>query len=132
MKKAKQFKPKRPSGGKVFKGGKNVTGMYKTTEWKTYRFRFVHHNPSCYACGTNEGFIHLDHVVAHKGDEKIFWTTTNMISLCHSCHSTVTAKFDRYTPPRTVEKMRWIEIRRKETNTTIKIKIVPLKKGSGL
>lgn len=131
MKKPKQFKPVRREG-KTFSGEKKETGRTKgySVEWEKYRWRFLHHNPRCYACGRDKTSmsIHIDHIVAHKGNEELFWNETNYIPLCHSCHSIVTGRYDKYNPPKTEEKMKWLESQRDLWNVEIKVKVVPLKR----
>ena len=29
----------------------------------------------------------VDHIIAHRGDPKLFWDQSNWRALCHSCHS---------------------------------------------
>jgi 5-methylcytosine-specific restriction endonuclease McrA len=130
MKKSKKFNPRKSTTtNKKFNGTQRwkETNKYYDNEWTKYTFRFKHYNPRCYACGSNNK-IHVDHVVAHKGNEQLFWNTTNHIPLCHSCHSFVTASFDRYSPPLTEAKMIWIDEQRKLFKTTIKVKVIQRKK----
>lgn len=129
--KTPQFKPVRREG-KSFCGEKKETGRTKgySVEWEKYRWRFLYHNPRCYACGRDKTnmSIHIDHIVAHKGNEELFWNETNYIPLCHSCHSVVTGRYDKYNPPKTEEKMKWLESQRDLWNVEIKVKVVPLKR----
>lgn len=97
--------------------------MYDTVSWTEYRLKFLSANPRCYACGTSARVV--DHIVAHKEDEVKFWAVTNFIPLCKKCHDTITAYFDRHSPPKTEAKMIWISNKREETETTLKVKVVP-------
>lgn len=36
----------------------------------------------------------VDHIIPHKGDQALFWDTTNWQSLCKTCHDTKTARED--------------------------------------
>ena len=86
--------------------------------------RFLQHNPRCYACGDRARVV--DHVVSAKGDEKKFWDITNLIPLCKRDHDYITGKFDQFVVPKTEEKMKWIQFKRQETDTSVRVKIVPL------
>lgn len=119
MKKAKLFKPP-TSGNKKFVKKR----LYDTTSWVEYRLRFMSANPYCYACGERARVV--DHVISAKGDEKKFWEVTNMIPLCKTCHDIITANFDRGVVAKTAEKMQWIEAKRMETDTNVRVKIVQL------
>jgi 5-methylcytosine-specific restriction protein A len=129
MKKSKTYKPKTRSSNKKFNNNKRwkETNKLYDSQWTTYTYRFRHYNKHCYACGSTNK-INVDHVVAHKGDTDLFWNTTNHIPLCHSCHSYVTASFDRYDPPLTEAKMIWIDGQRKLFNCSVKVKVIELKK----
>jgi len=37
----------------------------------------------------------VDHIIPHRGDEKLFWDETNWQALCHECHGVKTAKEGR-------------------------------------
>ena len=128
MKKLKQFKPKRHTTRKKFSGTKRETrqSVGYGKNWLKYRYRFLHHNPYCCAC--NERATVVDHAVPWKVDkEKWFWNIENYLPFCHSCHSTVTAKFDRQQNPDLEGKDKWIAQRRKELNITRPVKRVPFK-----
>lgn len=36
----------------------------------------------------------VDHIVPHKGDQKLFWRRSNWQSLCKRCHDVKTATED--------------------------------------
>ena len=126
----KQYKPKKNKHAKQFKlhSSKRDTRQKRgyTKEWYAYRARFLKHNPNCYVCRSTDR-INLDHIVRHQGDTNLFWDIYNIAPLCHSCHSIVTGRFDRYDPPRTKEKIEWIKKQREQNNVDIKVKIVPFK-----
>lgn len=124
--KPKQFRRPKNKRSKRFvpKERTDRQAMYNTPEWKTYRFRYLHHNPTCYTCGAPSKV--LEHVIPHKGNTDLFWNITNIIPLCTKCHNYVTAKFDKLNRP-VEEKMRWYDKKRKELNIDIKVKIVERK-----
>jgi 5-methylcytosine-specific restriction protein A len=107
---AKKFKPKR---------------LYDTPEWTEFRNKFLAVNTICYACGERSRAV--DHIIPFKKDVKLFWNTTNYMPLCFKCHNTITANFDRFVPPLTKEKLIWVNDKRLETATSIKIKVLDIK-----
>ena len=51
---------------------------------------FLAANMYCVACeaeGVNRGATVTDHIIPHKGDERLFWDSTNWQPMCGSCHS---------------------------------------------
>ena len=65
--------------------------------WKKRRIVFLRKNPLCVECLAN-GIVkeakHVDHIIPHKGDMKLFWDESNWQSLCAECHSRKTATED--------------------------------------
>lgn len=120
MKKSNQFKPPRSKGNSVFR----IPRLYDTPEWKEYSKKFLIHNPKCYACGNTARAV--DHFKAFKKDKNLFWDIENMLPLCNECHNTVTANFDKFNPPKTKEKLEWINNKRLQTETSIKVKVTPI------
>ena len=65
--------------------------------WQKARRQFLNTHPLCEECMKNGRYVKatdVDHVIAHRGDEKLFWDRSNWRALCHSCHSKKTAKED--------------------------------------
>lgn len=122
----KFYKPKKLQTKKfnLNKQKSRITRGYDS-KWYAFRTRFIKHNPKCYACGSNDR-INVDHIIAHKSDEKLFWNAHNYIPLCHSCHSYVTAKFDRFDEPKTEQKIKWLQETRKQLQVDTKVVIVPI------
>lgn len=114
--KAKEFNPIRDRSQELY-------GSY---HWKNYRARFIRINNECYACGSPASEV--DHLRPHRGDMGLFKQLDNHIPLCAPCHSTVTAKFDRYWKPNgSLEpKIKWLHERRMPTEkwTPKKIKVL--------
>lgn len=138
MKKTKQFKPIRKGSGKKFELGGPVdgkeTGRAKgyDGDWEKYRWRFLHHNPQCYACGKlkKKGSRHcVDHIVAHKGKIELFWDEKNYITLCKTCHAIVTGRFDKFVEPKTDKKLEWLARQREHFHVNVKVKVVSLPKN---
>jgi len=46
----------------------------------------LRHNPICQECN-REPATQVDHIVEHKGDERLFWNFENTRSVCHQCHA---------------------------------------------
>lgn len=132
MKKPKQFKPQRAKVKGVFslESNKKNTGRSKgyDSEWEKYRWRFLYYNKNCYACGRDKESsgrsLNVDHIKAHKGNQEIFWDTKNHMPLCHSCHSIVTGRFDKFDEPKTLEKIDWIVKQRKMLGVNVTIKVI--------
>lgn len=121
--KLKQFKPKRTKAKSFGESKRNAkNSKFYDAEWTRYRYRFIHYNPYCYACGNKA--TDVDHLIAHKGSRDLFWKRGNHVALCKSCHSYVTAKFDCHNPPKTEEKMDWLLDQRKLFNVTNRIKVI--------
>jgi len=99
--------------------------MYDTPEWKEYSAKFLIYNPKCYSCGDRSRVT--DHIEAAKNKKELFWKIDNYLPLCSKCHNTITAFFDRYTPPRTQQKLEWISANRLKHEVFTKVKIVPIK-----
>ena len=121
MKKPKQFGIPKSSGSSTFK----IPRLYDTPEWKEYSARFLIHNPKCYSCGEKSGAT--DHFISHKNNKELFWKVDNMVPLCSKCHNTVTANFDKFFPPKTEEKLKWLNDNRVKYGISFKVKVVPLK-----
>lgn len=131
--KPKQYRPKRSNGNRKYNGKKRwkKTNKLYNNEWRVYTYRFKYYNPNCYVCSAPTQ--HVDHIVAAKGDENLFWDLTNHMPLCEGCHNYITSMFDRHKPPRTEEKMKWVDSQRRLFNTQVKVKVIsrePSKKGN--
>lgn len=78
-------------------GGERTTRMYGH-RWRRERLEFLRKNPLCVHCKA-EGVIleakEVDHVIPHKGDEKLFYDQTNWQPLCKPHHSRKTASEDQ-------------------------------------
>ena len=58
--------------------------------WQRYRLDFLRRNPLCVLCkeeGTVTAATVVDHIVDHKGDERLFWHEANHRALCASHHN---------------------------------------------
>lgn len=118
MKKISQFRIKQ-SSIKKFRKAK----LADSDEWRSYSRKFLSHNPTCYACGARSEAT--DHMVAHKEKVSLFWKVDNYLPLCHTCHNTITAMFDRHPVPKTAEKLAWIAAKRADLEIFTRVIVVP-------
>lgn len=57
--------------------------------WRKARERYLRLNPlcvSCFAVSRTAAATVVDHVIDHKGDERLFWDEGNWQALCKGCH----------------------------------------------
>ena len=120
MKKIGQYTPKK-SGAKKFKLNDRKK-KYRDKDWTRYSHRFLSINSKCYVC--ESAAKHVDHLHPASKRPDLFDNLQNHIPMCVSCHSTVTAKFDRKQGENYKEKIKWIVDQRKFFNITVKIKIL--------
>lgn len=74
----------------LFKDTKRVISapynpMYHSAQWKKTRKDFLETHPYCVCCGSPATVV--DHIKAHKGNDKDFNNILNLQSMCASCHS---------------------------------------------
>lgn len=62
--------------------------------WSRARRAYLAKHPWCVECG-KEGIVKratdVHHKTPHKGNYELFWDENNWVSLCHSCHSKISA-----------------------------------------
>lgn len=67
------------------------------SRWQKARETFLNRFPLCRECNRS-GRIRLarivDHVIPHRGDQELFWDTSNWQPLCKTCHDRKTASED--------------------------------------
>jgi len=78
---------------RVYRGEERI---YKTYEWRRYSEQYRRDNPECAACGTDEGTIHLDHIIPVSSGGSM-WDVRNFQTLCAADHSSKT-KREQHTP----------------------------------
>lgn len=59
--------------------------LYNTYKWKTARAAYLKEHPICCRCGADASVV--DHIIAHRGDEELFWNIDNWQPLCGYCHN---------------------------------------------
>lgn len=55
------------------------------TKWDKERAAYLLTHKTCKRCGAPATVV--DHVTAHRGDRKLFWSRSNWQPLCTTCHS---------------------------------------------
>jgi 5-methylcytosine-specific restriction enzyme A len=67
--------------------------------WRRARAAFLAQHPLCAACQA-QGLVVpatvVDHVVPHRGDQKLFWDEANWAPACKPCHDAKTAREGRW------------------------------------
>lgn len=59
-------------------------------KWQQARVQYLAEHPLCVMCeaeGKLKGATVVDHIVPHRGDDKLFWRRSNWQGLCASHHS---------------------------------------------
>lgn len=60
------------------------------SKWRKARKAYLRRNPLCVEC-MREGRLTpatvIDHIIPHRGDERLFWNQGNWQPLCQSCHN---------------------------------------------
>ena len=63
---------------------------YQTTRWRHERALFLSAHPLCamhLEIGQTQAASVVDHVIPHRGDERLFWDQSNWQPLCSPCHN---------------------------------------------
>lgn len=70
-----------------------------TKRWQTASKSFLLHHPFCVRCrqqGRLTPATVVDHIIPHRGDQKLFWDESNWQALCKPCHDRKTWTEDRF------------------------------------
>lgn len=70
------------------RGGADARGY--NAEWRRARKAFLQLHPLCVECmkrGTLTPATVVDHIMPHRGDQRLFWDESNWQSLCAPCHN---------------------------------------------
>lgn len=65
--------------------------------WQKARKSYLEAHPLCVQCAKQGEYVRatvVDHIVPHRGDQKLFWDQNNWQSLCKSCHDKKTLTED--------------------------------------
>lgn len=67
-------------------------------EWRKARAEYLAAHPHCREC-TRRGVTSLasvvDHIIAHRGDKRLFWHRANWQPLCAPCHNSIKQRQER-------------------------------------
>jgi len=69
------------------------------SHWRRARKRFLAAHPLCESCRENSILVAatvVDHIIPHRGDDRLFWDESNWQALCKRCHDSKTMTEDRY------------------------------------
>ena len=64
-------------------------------KWRFMRQLYLRKHPLCMECLKRERLrpaTVVDHIVPHRGDERLFWNEDNWQGLCKSCHDRKTGQ----------------------------------------
>ena len=59
------------------------------SRWREARKAFLKRNPLCVVCLRQGRFTPatvVDHIIPHRGDQRLFWDESNWQPLCKPCH----------------------------------------------
>jgi 5-methylcytosine-specific restriction endonuclease McrA len=65
--------------------------------WQKARATFLSAHPLCCMCEANGRFVAatvVDHRTPHRGDQTLFWDSSNWQSLCATCHSSAKQRME--------------------------------------
>ena len=76
---------------------RSAAGRGYGSAWQKARKQYLEAHPLCVECMKEGRYVKatdVDHIVPHRGDQKLFWDRSNWQALCHRCHSRKTGKQD--------------------------------------
>lgn len=62
-------------------------------KWDKARDTYLKQHPFCVRCGQAAAVV--DHIVPHRGDQRLFWDKGNWQPLCVNCHSSAKQREER-------------------------------------
>jgi 5-methylcytosine-specific restriction protein A len=68
-------------------------------KWQKAREQYLKANPFCIRClkaGRVTPANVVDHIIPHRGDQRLFWDMGNWQALCKKCHDKKTRTEDQY------------------------------------
>ena len=72
--------------------------FYASRTWRRLRALFLRTNPLCVVCfeaGRTVAAVHVDHIKTRRERPDLEFDSSNVQSLCHSCHSRKTRREQR-------------------------------------
>lgn len=100
---------KHPGCGELVAYGKDYCNKHKPThirsahkrgynsKWQRDSKSYLKDNPLCVMCKRNGKYVQatvVDHIVPHRGNQKLFWSHSNWQALCKPCHDKKTGTED--------------------------------------
>lgn len=76
---------------------RSAAGRGYNSRWQKVRKRYLQSHPLCEECmkqGRYTKATVVDHIVPHRGDQKLFWDESNWQALCKACHDRKTGRED--------------------------------------
>lgn len=67
------------------------------SRWRKASKVYLQSHPLCVQCMKEDRYVRatvVDHIVPHRGDQKLFWDQSNWQALCKPCHDRKTGKED--------------------------------------
>ena len=77
---------------------RSASGRGYGRAWQKASKRYLEAHPLCVECMKEGKYVKatdVDHIVPHRGDQKLFWDESNWQALCHSHHSIKTRNEDQ-------------------------------------
>lgn len=65
------------------------------SRWRKARLEFLAVRPWCFTKGCGAAATVVDHIIPHRGDQKLFWDRSNWQPLCARCHSRHKQRLER-------------------------------------
>lgn len=66
-------------------------------KWQKLRKQFLKRQPLCVECYKNGKLVEatvVDHIIPHRGEQRLMWDESNWQALCKPCHDRKTGKYD--------------------------------------
>lgn len=76
--------------GEAWRAGKTTNQRGYDYRWQKARKQYLAEHPLCVMCehkGITTAANTVDHIVPHRGDQRLFWDESNWQALCAPCHS---------------------------------------------
>ena len=77
---------------------RSAAGRGYGSAWQKARKQYLEAHPLCVECMKEGRYVKatdVDHIVPHRGDQKLFWDRSNWQALCHRHHSMKTRREDQ-------------------------------------
>ena len=81
-----------------WRDGKTTAERGYGHRWQKAREGWLREHPLCVMCKAENRVVAatvVDHVQAHRGDQTLFWDTSNWQALCKPCHDTHAQRRDQ-------------------------------------